>query len=1078
MATLNAKNVIFALFIAAIVFFDAAISAHAVSTFITQQGGTGTTSPSGILYGDNSATTHVNTVVIGTGLSFSGGTLSNTGATFAFPFTPNSWGNSTSTVIGFPGIIVTGSSTFSGLLTGALYSQNGLLLSHATSSSVVASQDVWRDANSNIFANNFVPNLTSTVSSGGTVVLTPASSRYQLLTGSSNHTYQMPNGNASGMNTGATWEFNNNSTGVLHVQTHGGAFIADVPAGGWDKVVLFDNGTSEGSWETHALLGHFNVSQSNGLGLGTSTPYAQLSIHANAAASVIYKTLFAIGSSTASATSTLFSVDNTGLASTTNLIVSGLGSSGTTCVQASASGQLSSTGSACGSGGGGGSDPFTHAQQGMSATTTAIGIGTTTPFSQLSVSTSTQSSPFTKLFTVASTTGAEILSVLGNGNVGIGTSTPSNPLSVQGNSILGGYTLVGTTSPLGGTSGVFLQEGGTDNSINGIQEGTFNNSPGTRAYACKFLNNDRATPAVLNFSAWCLNSGNYSDTTFGTGLANPGQAILQNTEGRLTLVSSSTTEPVINFLTGGTASSNEVARFNTTGLGIGSTSPLAQLSIQSLYTSSSTPLFQANIIGSSTPALYIGSPNQKGYIGIGSTSPSSNLTVAANENNTTGNTLSLINTDAVGDSPATLEFGTLYSGGTTRNYSHIVSRVNSTDSSPLLDFYLNSQTPKTFGTKIAEFGPTVTQVYGTSFYFASTAPSATGFSPTNPVFTATYAGNGATGISVTGNTAASGAAIAVTSSGTNENLTINAKGSGTVTINNTATGNISLSRATTISTSVNVPLVMGGTSAAGTLTVEGTNATAPTTASLTLRGAGNATNPSETFTINGIGFGTTTPRFTLQSSVSSTSQLVIDDASATSNKFGFRAINNYLAIATISPTTFATATVPILAFTQDGFVGIGTSTPGTFFSVDGVLNAARSGLITFLGEIVGKDMTNGTVGRISPTRSFVLSTATTTSWQGTTSPAYSPSLVMPFAGTLQQVRCLASTTQAFLGVQTLINTSAPTPSYFVASNTVGVEHFSASNTFSAGDRIMAFFGTSTDANATSITCTYDVTETP
>lgn len=53
----------------------------ATSVFSTFQGGTGTSSPSGILYGDNNATNHLNTVSVGTGLSFSGGILSNTGLT-------------------------------------------------------------------------------------------------------------------------------------------------------------------------------------------------------------------------------------------------------------------------------------------------------------------------------------------------------------------------------------------------------------------------------------------------------------------------------------------------------------------------------------------------------------------------------------------------------------------------------------------------------------------------------------------------------------------------------------------------------------------------------------------------------------------------------------------------------------------------------------------------------------------------------------------------------------------------------------------------------------------------------------
>lgn len=53
--------------------------ADATSTFITGQGGTGTSSPSGILFGDNGATSHLNTVIIGSNLTFSGGTLSATG---------------------------------------------------------------------------------------------------------------------------------------------------------------------------------------------------------------------------------------------------------------------------------------------------------------------------------------------------------------------------------------------------------------------------------------------------------------------------------------------------------------------------------------------------------------------------------------------------------------------------------------------------------------------------------------------------------------------------------------------------------------------------------------------------------------------------------------------------------------------------------------------------------------------------------------------------------------------------------------------------------------------------------------
>ncbi len=61
------------------VFLGSFTLASALSTFATVQGGTGTTTPSGILYGDNGATNHLNTVTVGTGLTFTGGTLSSSG---------------------------------------------------------------------------------------------------------------------------------------------------------------------------------------------------------------------------------------------------------------------------------------------------------------------------------------------------------------------------------------------------------------------------------------------------------------------------------------------------------------------------------------------------------------------------------------------------------------------------------------------------------------------------------------------------------------------------------------------------------------------------------------------------------------------------------------------------------------------------------------------------------------------------------------------------------------------------------------------------------------------------------------
>lgn len=73
------------LFILLGVLLGGTLTAQAVSVFITGQGGTGTTTPSGILSGDNGATTHLNTVRIGSNLTYSGGTLSATGGSPGSP---------------------------------------------------------------------------------------------------------------------------------------------------------------------------------------------------------------------------------------------------------------------------------------------------------------------------------------------------------------------------------------------------------------------------------------------------------------------------------------------------------------------------------------------------------------------------------------------------------------------------------------------------------------------------------------------------------------------------------------------------------------------------------------------------------------------------------------------------------------------------------------------------------------------------------------------------------------------------------------------------------------------------------
>ncbi len=92
------------------------------------------------------------------------------------------------------------------------------------------------------------------------------------------------------------------------------------------------------------------------------------------------------------------------------------------------------------------------------STTGNVGIGTTSPISSLFVQGSGSTSPFT----VASSTGATLFSILANGNVGIGTSTPGSKLDIWGNFTVGtssvssffvntatGRVGIGTTNPQG-----------------------------------------------------------------------------------------------------------------------------------------------------------------------------------------------------------------------------------------------------------------------------------------------------------------------------------------------------------------------------------------------------------------------------------------------------------------------------------------------------------------------------------------------------------------------------------------------------------------------------------------------------
>jgi len=138
---------------------------------------------------------------------------------------------------------------------------------------------------------------------------------------------------------------------------------------------------------------------------------------------------------------------------------------------------------------------------------------------------------------------------------------------------------------------------------------------------------------------------------------------------------------------------------------------------------------------------------------------------------------------------------------------------------PLLENYvpavlyngLNTEKPVDFSGAATAKLPAATTIGGSSVAALSTITSISADAltvgpngTTNPSFNVDAStASAATGLKVKSAAAAGGLAVSVITSGTNENLKIDAAGSGTITLGGTSTGNIVLSRAQTgVSTSL------------------------------------------------------------------------------------------------------------------------------------------------------------------------------------------------------------------------------------------------------------------------------------
>lgn len=208
--------------------------------------------------------------------------------------------------------------------------------------------------------------------------------------------------------------------------------ISGVSLGGTLAALTATNGTLtfSGSYTGTAA-------QTVGLNLGNANTWTALQQFNGSASSTLFST-YTKAYFGATATTTIDSIGSITMPASSILT---LGTTTAGCLQSSTGGVVWA-----GTCPGGISDPFTHAAILQSATTSAMGIGTTTPWAQLSVSTSSASLSTTPLFVVASSTNATLFGVFGSGNVGIGTTSPYAGLSINAPAGTAPYFVIGSSS--------------------------------------------------------------------------------------------------------------------------------------------------------------------------------------------------------------------------------------------------------------------------------------------------------------------------------------------------------------------------------------------------------------------------------------------------------------------------------------------------------------------------------------------------------------------------------------------------------------------------------------------------------
>lgn len=298
-----------------------------------------------------------------------------------------------------------------------------------------------------------------------------------------------------------------------------------------------------------------------------------------------------------------------------------------------------------------------------------------------------------------------------NVRLGIATATPMSPLSVVGNEDhWGSYYHFGTVPTMDTlfctTASQCLINAGSDNTLSGVEDEVQNSSSGTHAYAVYTLQNNITDGTGTHYAAVSLNGNNYNDNGFGTGFNVPNLMQIDNSDGGISFdaninATTTTNASTYRWFFGSPVTGADVMTLNTTGLGIGSSTPYGQLSINPTAANGTAPSFA---VGSSTNTIFaINNAGNIAFPGILSANGSATLGLQVDsagrtninvQNSGTASTLNLANSSSATN--ASNQLGFLNSGAT---YAAIVGGVESATNG-----YLSFTTLKAnVGTEVGRF---------------------------------------------------------------------------------------------------------------------------------------------------------------------------------------------------------------------------------------------------------------------------------------------------------------------------------------------------------------------------------------